>query len=92
MAKGPQFGLKPAFFKRAMKELGPQLEKKGDEIAAAVGGGYEADSRLKYDRNGRPVVLVALKHPNGKAVEVRDGLLAKAARSKGATVHRYGKG
>lgn len=92
MAKGPQFGLKPAFFKRAMKELAPQLEKKGDEIAAAVGGGYEADSRLKYDRNGRPVVLVALKHPNGKAVEVRDGLLSKAARSKGATVHRYGKG
>lgn len=92
MAKGPQFGLKPAFFKRAMKELGPQLDKKGDDIAAAVGGGYEADSRLKYDRNGRPVVLVALKHPNGKAVEVRDGLLSKAARSKGATVHRYGKG
>jgi hypothetical protein len=38
------------------------------------------------------VVLVALKHPNGAAIEVRDGLLSKAARSKGATVHRYGKG
>ena len=91
MAKGPQFGLKPAFFKRAMKELGPKLAGWGDGTAAAVPGGM-ADSRLKYDAKGRPVVLIANKMPNGAALEVRDGRLSKTVRSKGATVHRYGKG
>lgn len=89
--KQPSFGFKPKFFKRALKELGPKLEAKGNEIAAAIPGGT-GDSQFKWDRNGRPVVLIANKRPNGAALEVREGTITKAVRSKGANVHRYGKG
>lgn len=84
-----RYSLGPKFFARAFDDLEPNLKRTGDKIAGDVAG-YEADSMIKRDRNGRPVALVALKHPNGRAIEAKHGTLSRAARRAGAHYHPYG--
>lgn len=91
MAKknGMRFKLKPKFFKAAFDELEPKLKTTVEGMASSVSN-YDVDVVMKRDRNGRPVGLMALKHPNGKAIQAKTGVLSKAARSKGAKFHPYG--
>ena len=74
--------------------LAPQLESKAKAAVAgiATSDGTKAVVTMKRDRNGRPVAMLVIPHPEGLEMQAKDGVLTRAAASMGADVHRYKQG
>lgn len=87
--KRPQVYLSDEWFTRAEEELVPDLEAKAREIAGNVPSKYDTGVLLRRDRNGKPVALISLQHPQGVAIQAKNGTLTRAAANAGVDVHRY---
>lgn len=92
MAKAgkPRINLPNEWFEKVEDSMIPELEAKANEIAGKVTQ-YDTGVLMRRDINGRPVAMIALKHPNGALIQARDATLTKAAASSGVDVHRYPK-
>lgn len=91
--KGPTVRITPDGVRAIFDLMAPVVSKAGKNIANRVPAERStADSIDIRDRNGRPVALVALTEPNGKAIQAKYGVLTRAAAEEGADVHRYPRG
>lgn len=87
--KQPSIYLSDAWYEAAEDAMVDQLEDAGHEIAGNIPSKYDSGVLMRRDRNGRPVVLVSLQHPNGVAIQAKNATLTKAAAAAGVDVHRY---
>ncbi|MBB1034648.1 hypothetical protein G6031_09630 [Dietzia sp. CQ4] len=91
MAAKPRVRLNRSGVLALMQRAGPPLLR---EKAEAVCGrlraaGYQADYEMRQDRNGRPVVMVALTEARGLTAQAKDGVVTKAAAMEGLDINRY---
>lgn len=89
MAKGMYLNIPDKWFEQVEDSMRSQLEAKAREVAGNIPPEYEAGALMRTDRNGRPVALVALMHPNGALIQARDGTLTRAAAQAGLRTGRY---
>lgn len=89
MARGMFLNIPDSWFEKAEEMLVPQLESKGREVSSNVSSQYETGVLVRKDRNGRPVALVSLMHPNGVLIQAKDGVLTRAAAQAGLKTGRY---
>lgn len=67
----------------------PELQKRADAGMASIPVEENPGTLAKRDRNGRPVVLIALRTPGGLSAQAKHGYLTRAAASQGFDVTRY---
>lgn len=89
MARKPKLKLDSAGLNKALqKSVAPQLKEVGEKVAAGIPGA-ETGVELGLDRNGRPVVRVAITQPDGLEIQARTGVLTRSAAQQGLDIHRY---
>lgn len=89
MAKGLRLNIPDSWFEKVEDALLPELEAKARQVAGNIPDMYESGTLSRRDRNGRPVVLVALMHPNAALIQARYGVLTRAAAQAGVKTGRY---
>lgn len=70
----------------------PELNERAEAGMATVPEKHNPGTLSKRDRNGRPVVLTALRVPWGLSAQAKRGYLTRAAASQGLDVTRYSGG
>ena len=91
MAGKPRVRLNSSEVVKLMQRIGPPLlAKKAEQVCATIrAAGYEADYEMTQDRNGRPVVLIALTEAKGLNVQAKNGTVTRAAAQAGLDINRY---
>lgn len=88
MAKKGSLRLDSKGLNKVLQDLAPQLLEVGKKVADGVSGA-KTGVELGMDRNGRPLVMVAITEPKGLALQARSGVLTRAAAAQGLDIHRY---
>lgn len=74
-----------------MQKIGPPLlaEKAAAVVRRIEAAGYPAGYELVRDRNGRPVVMIALTDAKGLNAQIKHGVVTRAAAQEGLDINRY---
>lgn len=88
MAKKASLRLDSKGLNKALQALAPQIQAVGQKVADGVPNA-QTGVEMGLDRNGRPLVMVAITEPKGLALQARTGALTRAAAAQGLDIHRY---
>ncbi|MBB1022963.1 MULTISPECIES: hypothetical protein [unclassified Dietzia] len=91
MAKRPRIRLNRPGVLALMQRAGPPLLKaKAEAVCGRLrAAGYQAGYEMRMDRNGRPVVMVAITEARGLTAQAKYGVVTKAAAMEGLDINRY---
>jgi hypothetical protein len=85
-----QKNLPDDFWQQLLEAATPLVQQAGQRVASGVPAEMNADVRMKKDKGGKPVALVAMLVPQARAAEAKHGYLIQSAVSSGLDIHRYG--
>jgi hypothetical protein len=85
-----QKNLPDDFWQQLLEAATPLVQQAGQRVASGVPAEMNADVRMKKDKGGKPVALVAMRVPQARAAEAKHGYLIQSAVSSGLDIHRYG--